>query len=151
MVRPWPGAPRRHRPLPRWRLWNGRALFRRRPGTHAALLVASAPCYLGDRRWYPTGIGRVHVCSWWDDLVDSVEDALFEDEVPGRQLIDQLLHRPWTDDRCGYRRVLDDKGQCQVHQGGPCVRGQLEQLLDEVELALVVRIGRVETLRHQGG
>ena len=67
-----------------------------------------------------------------------------ERDVGGGQLAVELLHGARADDRRGDRRVVDDEGDGQLDQREAGVVGDLGELLDGFELALVLGQRHVE-------
>ena len=81
-----------------------------------------------------------------DDLVDPVQHRLVEDDVGGGELALELLHRARADDRGGDRGVVEDEGDRELDQRDAGLVGELGELLDGVELALVGGRREVEAL-----
>ena len=81
-----------------------------------------------------------------DDLVDPVEHRLVEDDVGGGELALELLHRARPDDRGGDRGVVEHEGDGELDEGDAGLVGELRELLDGVELALVGGQREVEAL-----
>ena len=84
------------------------------------------------------GVGGVEVDTRANDLVDAVEDRGVERDVGGGQLAVELLHGPRADDRRRHGRVVRDEGDRQLDQRDARVVGDLGELLDRFELALVL-------------
>ena len=101
-----------------------------------------------DRGRLVVGIARVDVGAGWCQLVDPIEDLVGERDLGCVELVLELRHRAGPDDRGGHRGVLEHEREREIDEADPGVAGQLRQLLDEVQLALVRRaLGRVQRIR----
>jgi hypothetical protein len=84
------------------------------------------------------GVGGLKVDARADDLVDAVQRRRVERDVGGGELALELLHRPGADDRRGDGGVVDDERDGQLDERYAGVLGDLSELFDSVELALVL-------------
>src|SRR5215212_2363460 len=71
------------------------------------------------RRVDPAAVGGVEVDARRDDLVDSVQQRLVENEIGGGELALELLHRAGADDRGGDGRVVAAQAMASWTSGMP--------------------------------
>jgi hypothetical protein len=99
------------------------------------------PSCLGLKGWVLKGaVGGVDGDAGRDDL-DPVENVVGEDDFGGVELGLELFHGAGADQGRGDRRMGFREGDGELDEGEPGLLGELCQLLDGVELALVVGVG----------
>src|SRR4051794_20763461 len=110
-------------------------------------MSGSAPTRLLVERWIlERAVRRVDGGSRRHDLVDAVEDVDAEADAGGDELSLELFHGAGADQRAGDCRVSQHEADRELDQRQPGMVGELGEVLDRVELALVVRAGQVEAL-----
>src|SRR4051812_35727895 len=82
-------------------------------------------------------VDRIDGRAGQDDLVDAIQHRFIQRDLRGGELALELLHRPWSDDGRGDRRVVEHEADGELDQREAGLFGELRELLDGVELALV--------------
>ena len=78
------------------------------------------------------------------DGVDPVEHLVGQDGAAAGEQVVEVIHRARSDDRRGHARVRDREGHRQVGQRHPGFLGDGDQLLDDIEPALVAQVLEAE-------
>ena len=85
-----------------------------------------------------------------DDLIDPVQHVARELDLRGGELGLEMAQRARADDRRGHRRMIEHERERERDQRVTGLLGQLRELFDGFELALIGRVGQVEACGGAG-